>query len=505
MEPIECRPGEAPSEQLLKSISDQIVVPILTSARKADVNDSNLRYSALAEAFGIEHYPADTKAHVVKKACERELRSRLLRNGVLDVAALFEFAKQTLSKLDLILSRGAQAAPPNLFILIDQFEELFGEKVPLADRKAFVSLIIKVYKGEASPWLHLAVTMRSEELHRCSEHKGLAKVITNSLYLVDLIEADDLESAIVGPAQSVLRAWRLPYSRPFTPAAISLLKHAYREGERSVFSADQLPLMQHLLPLVWDRAIERWNDGAGSDSLTIDVRDIQAVPGWTDREGALKGCLRAHADRIWQQAVRTGVDTLMKSMGAQSAAVLDDANKADVEALVRVAFCALARRDDRGNPKRAFASLETMLTNSGVAAREGELQPKSRSALSGALAEFKRANLIGVLIDAGVEKYNVNHEAFIRGWGTYGEWLLHARRCEDRLIFVDQKSREAKSKDYVPNIFDLLMARRLEWAHANVSDETARLLDDVLGNRSTFSRAWAKECLREAEKIEQGS
>ena len=54
--------------------------------------------------------------------------------------------------------------------------------------------------------LFLIITMRSEELHRCSEFLGVTEVVNSSMYLVDLIGGRDIEQAIVEPARRVLKS-----------------------------------------------------------------------------------------------------------------------------------------------------------------------------------------------------------------------------------------------------------------------------------------------------------
>src|SRR4029079_13423152 len=109
---------------------------------------------------------------------------------------------------------------PNLLLLVDQFEEVFKPKVDAAGRSMLMSLITSIHSYKPFN-LFLIITMRSEELHRCSEFVGITEVVNNSLYLVDLIGGRDLERAIVGPARRLLRTWELdpgdadtgPYTR----------------------------------------------------------------------------------------------------------------------------------------------------------------------------------------------------------------------------------------------------------------------------------------------------
>ena len=147
-------------------------------------------------------------------------------------------------------------------LLIDQFEEVFKPKVSAAGCKMVMSLITSIHTYRPAN-LFLIITMRSEELHRCSEFIGVTEVVNSSMYLVDLIGGRDIEQAIVGAgaarAQVVGPRSGRPGNGPYTRRALSRLHQVFDDGREALpHPADQLPLMQHLLPLVWDKAIERW-------------------------------------------------------------------------------------------------------------------------------------------------------------------------------------------------------------------------------------------------------
>jgi AAA ATPase domain len=482
---VEFRPGEAPSSQLFEAIIKQIIEPVLQIDSDSGESKVLHRYAALRESLGVDLAGCDPNA--ARRACRDSLRQLLFRGNVINVEGLIELANEQLAQLDNLLSYGARSAPPNLLILVDQFEEVFESKVRADDRAMLISLVKQVWKRNPDR-LYLMVTMRSEELHRCSEFEGLADVINASLYLVDLIGESELVEAMEGPARRVLKAWGLDYAHPFTQNAVATLQQTYRDIADTSSSSDRLPLVQHLLTLVWHRAIQRWAEGPASSPLRIDVSDIQATEGWTDRDGPLRGCLTVNADHTLKEAV----------------AAANRASGTSVEtakSLLRAAFCTLARRDDRGNPKRSFATLDDVLRASGVADRERISTHDTRNSLATlaiGLELFRRANLISVISEEGQNKYNVSHEAFIRGWRQYGEWMANARRCEDRLINVDEKLRDSANTSSSARGFGLMefvLADRLRRADMIVSEDTARQLQDVLGPASTFSWAWARDVL----------
>ena len=251
--------------------------------------------------------------------------------------------------------------------------------------------------------------------------------------------------------------------------------------------ADQLPLMQHLLPLVWDQAIERWQAADDhSAPLQIDLEDFEAVPGWTAPERPLIGTLNAQADDVLRRAVDAG-EKKAKEIGKDA-----------IRELLRAAFCCLAQLDDRGNVVRDFATLDQMLAASGPCERSPQDREKYREVLRVAFDVFQRAALVNV-----GRSYDVNHEALIRGWKRYANWLKDARRRVDRLASVDRRISERRQAGQKAGVLAQLWKRGIDWilvenlqrADQIAGDETSKDLQDMLGPTSAFSEQWARQAL----------
>ena len=181
--------------------------------------------------------------------------------------------------------------------------------------------------------------------------------------------------------------------------------------------------------------------------------------------------------------------------------------------LMQAASSCLAQLDDRGNVVRDFADLDRMLPASGVAERASPAEQQDcRKALKAALEEFQKATLIGVKGNT----YDVNHEALIRAWKTYKEWLAAARQRQESLVAVEQlvlRGRRIRKKCRRASICAFgatgaairrcLVRPRLARADQIVGDETGTALqNDVLGPSRVFSEEWARRTL-EAEKVDQ--
>jgi hypothetical protein len=260
--------------------------------------------------------------------------------------------------------------------------------------------------------------------------------------------------------------------------------------------ADQLPLMQNLLPLVWDKAIERWEAKSDEAPLQIDLEDFEALPGWRSPEGPLIGTLNEGANDVLRRAIAAGARVGGGELSEEA-----------VGRLLRAAFCCLAQLDDRGNVVRDFATLEQMLMSSGVYERQPERQDACKVALRTALGVFQRATLINVGTN-----YDVNHEAFIRGWKTYADWLKDVRRQQERLVNVDRmiadrvpelqpgadKQLRAIDKQ-LRAIHDRFSIDRFARADQIAGAETRVDLQDLLGPHGVFSDQWARRTLERAD------
>ena len=504
---VEFRPKLDPINELFDAMFGQLILPIFAtpSAHEGPVapnaeharelaKERARRIGALNTALDLDCAP-EASDDTVRQQCHTRLRDLLFEGNVLDVGALFDFVDERLRSLDTALAGGATSGAPNLLLLIDQFEEVFKPKVDPVGRDMIMSLINSIHTYKPFN-LFLIVTMRSEELHRCSEFLGVTEVVNSSLYLVDLIGGRDIEQAIVGPARRVLKSWDLDSGNtetsPFTQDALSELHRVFDDGREDLpHSADQLPLMQHMLPLVWDQAILRWQGEPDGTPLQIEAKDIHALPGWFSTDGPLIGTLNARADDVLRRAIETGSET-GKGLKADA-----------VEQLLRVGFCCLAQLDDRGNVVRDFATIEQMLQASSLCERDTKQRQELSEALRSALGVFQRATLVNV-----GRSYDVNHEALIRGWKRYANWLKEARRRVDRLVNVDRMIVDDRAsaqpalgvlRRVWTRIVDYILVEDLARADQIAGDETSADLQDVFGPKAAFSEQWARQALERAD------
>ena len=427
----EFRPRKDPLGELIDALVDQWLLPLL-----------DLKLPPLAKAMGV---PQEASKEQARQLLIDEMRVRFFdgtkakpREAIL--AALLDLAHRQLDEYDRLASGGLRVPGPSLMLLLDQFEEVFRPEVPQEARASLLNLIVDLNRhlnGKAEKGgLFLAVTMRSEELHRCAEHRGLSDVINQSFYLLDLLDpgdpADrpDLHRAIVQPARNVFEDWGLEYDRscpdaPFERDMPDWLLEGARQASKEVeHRPDQLPLLQHALQATWHGAMRRWSaSGFRDDRVTIKRIDLPGQSGGEVESPDLASCLRARADKAAERAAEHFASSAQTSLDAG-------------EKALRAAFRALARRDDRGTWARRFAepddmqafmaadpALETTETNKSL----------QWQALHHALHDFV---LRGYLSGGEGRPYDISHEALIRTWPKFDEWLREPQEVARALIRV---------------------------------------------------------------------
>lgn len=195
-------------------------------------------------------------------------------------------ASEDLAALETALRRGAlglveaarEAPLPShdrLFILVDQFEEIFrfgsDPERGQSEARAFVKLLLAAIAQRELP-LYVALTLRSDFLGNCSALPGLPEAINQSLYLVPQMSRAQLREAIKGPAE--LCGARI------TERLVNRLLNNLED------SSDQLPILQHALMRLW----ALWSEGPLEAPLDLDHYD---------RIGGLREALHRHAEEVF--------------------------------------------------------------------------------------------------------------------------------------------------------------------------------------------------------------
>lgn len=318
-----------------------------------------------------------------------------------------------------------------LFILIDQFEELFrDENRGLPQTARLIELIINYWKKRHRySGLFLTLTMRTDDLHRCAEFIDLPDIINATAYLTRRLKEEELKEAIIAPVRPpMFRAGLLqgepePGQTDLRPYDVDVIIELLDAVEGISHDPDHLPLLQHLLAVLWRFTLARWKSDADAGKTTPQLRitrdDLAGAVGFenweffkkerkrheqynrnNDRGWVLKLCLKHIAEALYKGDLFGGLLT----------------NKQ--QNITRTAFCLMGEIDDRGNFKRRWTDREEIAKVEGLIETDPDI--------STFLHRFSRDHQLLKITDDGIDVY---HEALMRNWRRLGDWLKDDRNA----------------------------------------------------------------------------
>lgn len=355
---------------------------------------------------------------------------------------------------------GHHLAPgTNLFLLVDQFEELFRyqDYAGREEAEAFVALLLESrHPTEASDPqdaefpIYVTITMRSEYLGACALIEGLAEAINEGTYLTPRMTREECREAIVGPARVC--------EVEIEPALVNRLLNdlanfapwdnsgAEIQLDRQARRADQLPLLQYTLNRMWEEAKEK------TRPITLTVNDYTAI-------GGLSGALDKHANAILAGLTRdlgptrgpaiTGAVFRALTLGNSVA----DAVRRPTRFGELVAICG----DDRA----------------GVTAVVDDFRAPGCNFLTPEVDPRRPA------LDDG-DNIDISHESLIRQWGTLSQWLENEARIAHEWRRLEEDAARG----------ELLSGQRLALAvaaHEGIAENDAQEASEIGPNA-----AWAR-------------
>jgi hypothetical protein len=342
---VQMRPGEQP----MKALASALAVP---------------------EILGEEQSPAESRAYV----------EAALRFGPLGLCE--------------VVNESPVFRSANLFLLVDQFEEIFRfrERIDRDEADAFVRLLLETSARPGVP-VFVVITMRSDYLGDCALFHGLPEAINDSQYLTPRLTREECGAAIVGPAR-VFRG-------DVEPALVNRLLNDFGPDP------DRLPLLQHALMRMWQRE----QPAAASTStprFTLTLDDYAAVGGLTE-------ALARHADEVLAELT------------------------ADQRRIAEILFRRLTergrgRRDTRA-PARLGEVADIAEADPAEVARVVEaFRGEGRSFVTSAEGPLAADSLL-----------DIGHESLIRQWGTLAGWVeAEAESAAVYVRLVDTAQRHRK-------------------------------------------------------------
>lgn len=191
-------------------------------------------------------------------------------------------------------SSSSHAAPVRILLLIDQFEEIFGEQIQEPSNvDRFVRLLVR-FAERPHPNLYVVVTMRSDFIGQCANFEGLAEIINRSQFLTPALPQDRLYQAIARPTED--------YNGEVEEALADRMIRDMRTG--TAYHADNLPLMQHALLWIWSKA---WKEAGAPEPPRPPFESNDHITKLTlavyqDNDG-MGGILDRHAESVLNEAV----------------------------------------------------------------------------------------------------------------------------------------------------------------------------------------------------------
>ncbi len=176
-----------------------------------------------------------------------------------------------------IIGKTREKPARKTLLIVDQFEELFHYHVSgdhHEEVSAFIALLIHaVNKNNGA--IHLAITMRSDQIGYSARYEELTGLINQSNYLIPQMSPSEKREAIEGPVQSS--------GHEITDKLIDQLLLDLGKTQ------DQLPVLQHALMRTWDY----WIDSR-EENEPMDLRHYHAI-------GAVEEALSLHANEAYEE------------------------------------------------------------------------------------------------------------------------------------------------------------------------------------------------------------
>jgi tetratricopeptide (TPR) repeat protein len=287
----------------------------------------------------------------------------------------------------------------SLLLVVDQFEELFryansgvSQKPDLRkeaqsreEAAKFVQLLLESSRTQTHN-VHLLLTMRSDFIGDCARFQGLPEAVSAVQFLVPALTRDQREEVIREPIKKAGAA--------IDPVLVERLLNDSSD------ELDQLPVLQHCLRRLWERAgaIDK-NDVGREDSSVEKVTDDGNPPFLPGRSltldhyeaiGRVSGALSQHADEILS-------------------------NLAGLKPVVEQTFRALSEVDKEGRAVRRALPFERLRAETGAS------EPDLRNVLDRFRADdcaFLIPAPAAVAKVADHTRIDVGHESLLRRWET---------------------------------------------------------------------------------------
>lgn len=342
----------------------------------------------------------------------------------------------------------------NLFLVIDQFEEIFRyssqiDNAKKAELNEFVSLLLKLAEQKELP-IFICLIMRSDYFGDCDAFWGLPEAMNNSQYLVPRLTRSQRREAIEGPIRL--------HGGEISPRLRDRLLN--ESGEHR----DDLPLLQHALMCTWDE----W---AKNPSGEIDLVHYEAV-------GTVKNALNNHACDAF------------------------DKIKTEDQKVAKRLFQALTETDVSNRQIRRPAYLNDI-------AAIADTTPEHIFSI---IQQFRSDNRNFLMLTSENIHDNplvdISHESLIRQWRQLSQWVREETESAKIYLSIAEKA-EKRAKDQAGLLRDVELKFAMDWREQQIPNQAwGNRYNKDIGSVFTFIDESVKardkeENERKAQQIER--
>jgi hypothetical protein len=406
--------------------------------------DRPLRHLAIVLAALVEPRPGQSTEDVVED----------VEQTLLETNSLGGFLQRYRARLRLDEGQAPESREnANLLIVCDQFEEIFREQNrDNPETRQLVDLIVEAHRYRDNyPQLYVIIGMRSEDLHRCAEYIDLPNVVNDASFLTRRLNENEIASAIIEPIRLVLRLRGIKPKRyepievdPW-PFEVELLRRLNLAVSSLAFNPDHLPLLQHLLSVLW-RCVETKPLLQGDATRDTDAAAAFRVTA-EDLAAALEFAGIAEADEFASRKKLPKSWILERALDRAAEGVMPTEDR--LKRIAGMMFRLLALVNDRGIYTRRWTSRAeiaevtrdlSVQKPSGLAAHARRLvqrlrgkstkideRPASDDEIETVIAAFTSVYPFLNVRKGREGKIDVSHEAFIRNWTMFRGWLNDER------------------------------------------------------------------------------
>jgi WD40 repeat protein/serine/threonine protein kinase/DNA-binding XRE family transcriptional regulator len=351
-----------------------------------------------------------------------ELESALLRVAVNPPETLLNQLREDKRGLLRAVLRCLPYDPNvELVLVIDQFEEVFTLVQEEATRAHFLDLLLTAALDERSR-IRIVLTLRADFIDRPLNYVDFGEVLRQRLEMVLPLTPDELEQAIVKPAERI--------NLEIEPGLVPLILHDV--GDQS----SALPLLEYALTELFEKSVV----GAIRESPLLTKSAYQSI-------GGVSGALGRKAEEVYSS--------------------LDKAGRAVARQIfLRLVTLGEGVEDTR---RRVLKSEIESLADSAKS---------QKSTITHVIENFARSRLLSLDRDPGTRgpTLEVAHEALLREWPRLREWLSECRADVRMQRQLAQAAQEWQSANQEQSF--LLTGSRLIQFESGAANTTVALTQD---------------------------